>query len=212
MRLSPMRLRAAAALLLGSAVPAAMAHHPMGGAVPETAWHGVLSGLAHPVIGADHLLFLVAAAVATACSDMPPARSMRLLLAFVAAGIAGAVLRVPGVELPFAEAAVGMSLLAVAALLWTRWRGLAAPMALACIAGLLHGHAYGEAVIGAEATPILAYLAGLMVVQSAIALACFLGTRRWRAAAPAAFGRARGALAVAAGAMGTWGVALGLIG
>ncbi|RPH45387.1 MAG: urease accessory protein UreJ, partial [Burkholderiales bacterium] len=112
MRLSTMRLRAAAALLGVSAAPAAMAHHPMGGAVPETAWHGVLSGLAHPMIGPDHLLFLVAAAVAAACSDLQPARAMRLLLAFVAAGIAGTLLRVPGIELPFAEAAVGASLLA----------------------------------------------------------------------------------------------------
>ncbi|RPH42066.1 MAG: hydrogenase, partial [Burkholderiales bacterium] len=141
-----------------------------------------------------------------------PARAMRLLLAFVAAGIAGTLLRVPGIELPFAEAAVGASLLAVAALLGSRWRGLAPAMTLACAAGLLHGHAYGEAVIGAEATPIVAYLAGLMLVQSAVALACFQGARRWRNAAPAALGRARGVLAVVAGAMGSWGLAVGLIG
>lgn len=121
-----MRLHAAAALLCGSAAPAALAHHPLDGAIPQTAWHGVLSGLAHPVIGADHLLFVVAASVAAACSGVASAPAWRLLLAFVVAGVVGTLLRVPGIELPFAEAAVGASPLGVAALLWARWRGIGA--------------------------------------------------------------------------------------
>jgi hydrogenase/urease accessory protein HupE len=38
------------------------------------------------------------------------------------------------------------------------------------LAGLFHGHAFAEAVIGAEATPIIAYLAGLAVIQGALLL------------------------------------------
>jgi urease accessory protein len=38
------------------------------------------------------------------------------------------------------------------------------------LAGLFHGHAFAEAVIGAEATPIIAYLAGLAVIQGALML------------------------------------------
>lgn len=209
MRRSTMPLRAAAALFFGSAAPAVLAHHPMGGAVPQTAWHGVLSGLAHPVIGADHLLFIVAAAVAAACSGVAGATALRLLLAFVVTGVAGTLLRVPGIELPFAEAAVGASLLGVAALLWARWRGTGAAMALACVAGLLHGQAYGEAVVGAEATPVLAYLVGLAVVQSMIAFAGFQAARWGRQAAPTEFGHAQSALAVVAAATGAWMLALG---
>ena len=38
-------------------------------------------------------------------------------------------------------------------------------------AGLFHGHAYGEAIFGAESTPLVAYLAGFGVTQYAIAIA-----------------------------------------
>ena len=42
----------------------ALAHHPMGGEVPQTFWHGLLSGFGHPVIGIDHLAFVVAIGLA----------------------------------------------------------------------------------------------------------------------------------------------------
>ena len=38
------------------------------------------------------------------------------------------------------------------------------------VAGLFHGFAYGEAVFGAETTPVLAYLAGFGLTQYAIAV------------------------------------------
>jgi urease accessory protein len=41
---------------------------------------------------------------------------------------------------------------------------------LAAGAGLFHGWAYGATIIGAEPTPILAYLAGFGLVQMAIAI------------------------------------------
>ena len=44
----------AAAMILMSA-GAAFAHHPLGGMTPQTALHGLLSGIGHPVIGFDHL-------------------------------------------------------------------------------------------------------------------------------------------------------------
>ncbi|HEY9827815.1 MAG TPA: HupE/UreJ family protein [Stenomitos sp.] len=38
----------------------AIAHHPMGGEVPRTGLEGLMPGLAHPIIGPDHLAFIVA--------------------------------------------------------------------------------------------------------------------------------------------------------
>jgi urease accessory protein len=38
------------------------------------------------------------------------------------------------------------------------------------VAGLFHGHAYGEAIFGAEATPVVAYLAGFGLTQYGIAI------------------------------------------
>jgi urease accessory protein len=45
--------------------------------------------------------------------------------------------------------------------------------ALFLAAGTIHGYALAEAVIGAERTPLLAYLAGLTVIQCAIAIAAW---------------------------------------
>jgi urease accessory protein len=42
----------------------------------------------------------------------------------------------------------------------------------------VHGHAFAEAVIGAEATPILAYLFALALTQAAIGLGAMLAARR----------------------------------
>ena len=43
----------------------ALAHHPLAGLPMETGAQGLLSGLAHPVLGFDHLFFVLAAGVAT---------------------------------------------------------------------------------------------------------------------------------------------------
>ena len=43
--------------------------------------------------------------------------------------------------------------------------------------GLIHGYALGESIYGAEPTPLVAYLIGLAVVQSAVALAAMGVTR-----------------------------------
>ncbi len=40
-------------------MPSARAHHPMGGQTPETFSQGLLSGFGHPIIGIDHLAFLI---------------------------------------------------------------------------------------------------------------------------------------------------------
>jgi len=42
--------------------------------------------------------------------------------------------------------------------------------ALFAIAGLMHGYALGESVYGAEPTLLYAYLAGLAIIESAVAL------------------------------------------
>jgi urease accessory protein len=51
-------------------------------------------------------------------------------------------------------------------------RAMSAGMALAAFAlvGLIHGYALGDSIYGAERSPLLAYLIGLAVIQSAIAL------------------------------------------
>jgi urease accessory protein len=52
------------------------------------------------------------------------------------------------------------------------WRSVLPPavaLGLFVLAGLLHGYALGESIVGAEPAPLYAYLIGLAVMQSAIA-------------------------------------------
>ena len=149
-------------------LPAA-AHHPMGGAMPQTLWQGFASGIGHPVIGLDHLAFLLAAGVLAAA--LPRNQAFRAMVGFLAAGMLGLTLHMAGIGLGMTEALVAASvLLAGLALLIAKRVSAPALLAGFALAGLFHGHAFAEAVIGAEATPILAYLAGLAVVQGALML------------------------------------------
>ena len=49
--------------------PAALAHHPLGGRLPANLLEGLMSGLAHPIIGIDHFVFVMAAGLLAAFSS-----------------------------------------------------------------------------------------------------------------------------------------------
>ena len=65
-------LRATALALVAIAVTGrpAQAHHMMGGRTPSTFTEGLLSGLGHPVIGIDHLAFILAMGVAVGIAGL----------------------------------------------------------------------------------------------------------------------------------------------
>jgi urease accessory protein len=160
------RLLLPIAALALSAGPAA-AHHPVGGAMPATAMEGLLSGLGHPVIGLDHLAFLLGLALVAGLAGWG---AMRVVI-FVLASLAGVATAWMGLALPEAEVLVALSVIAIGIALLARVEAPAgAWAALLAVAGLAHGQAFAEAVIGAEATPVLSYLAGLALVQAALAL------------------------------------------
>jgi urease accessory protein len=171
----------AATLSLVLAAPA-LAHHPVDGRMPATALEGLLSGIGHPVIGLDHLAFLLAAGLIAAwIRPMSSAQALRLALVFGVAGALGTLLRMPQAGLPGAELGVALSVLALGACLLLRRAPATALLAAgAAVAGLMHGYAFGEAVIGAEATPVVAYLAGLGAVQAAL-LVLARAVGRWLA-------------------------------
>ena len=185
-----------AAILLAPA--SALAHHVMDGELPATFAQGLLSGLGHPVIGLDHLAFVVA--VGLVAASAPGGRL--LPIAFLGAMLAGIGLHLASLDLPLAELVIAGSVLALGVALALGVRlsaGIAA--LLFAVAGLFHGYAYGESIVGAEPTPLVAYLAGLVLVQYAIALGALEVARRLQPsgrAVPAL--RAAGVLAVAIGA------------
>lgn len=199
-------LRSAAVAVAATALACPVwAHHPMGGAVPSTAWQGLLSGLGHPVIEFDHLLFLLGAATVTALARATPGRAAALLLAYAVAGAVGTALRVPGVVVPLAEPAVAASLLLVAVWLWTRRLPGATVVALCATGcGFFHGYAYGEAVIGAEAAPLIAYLGGLALVQTLLMMGTYFLIRRIASAAPQGMSAATRMLGALIGVSALW--------
>ncbi len=167
---------ATAATLL--ATPA-LAHHPLGGAEMTTFGQGLFSGLAHPVLGFDHLFFVAVMGVAAAFTG----RALTAPLAYIAAMIAGVVIATFGPALPLAEAVIAVSLLALGyVVLSGRALSAAAAMALFAGFGLFHGSAFGGAMASAEAgatgAVLAGYLLGLAAVQYAIAVAAGLLARR----------------------------------
>lgn len=157
---------------LGSAP--AFAHHLMGGRTPATFGEGILSGLGHPVIGLDHLTAVVAVGCLAAAHRSAPA----LAIAFVLAMVGGVVLHLHGTTVPGAEILVALTVLALGVLIVLHGDMPAgAAVALFAIVGVIHGYALGESIYGAERTPLYAYLIGLAVIQSVIALAAAHVTR-----------------------------------
>ena len=152
----------------------ALAHHPMGGKLPGTLAEGLLSGFGHPIIGLDHL----AAVVAVGCLSALHQGGVRLILGYVVAMTFGVALHLQGTTVPSAEALVALSVVALGAVMvWSRPMAIAIALVLFVATGLLHGYVLGEAIIGAERTPLLAYFAGLAAVQTLIAAAALFAVR-----------------------------------
>jgi urease accessory protein len=193
-RLARRAVLAAVPLLLAAAP--ASAHHVMGGRTPSTFIEGLLSGLAHPVIGPDHLAFLVAIGVVVGVGGLNRA----LAALFVAAMAVGVVVHVDGIGVPAAEIMVAISVL-LAGILIARGRALPAAgwAALFAIAGLLHGYAFGESIFGAETSPLGAYLLGLVIIQGAITVGIAGVARRHGAGVAALAPRLAGATIVGVG-------------
>jgi urease accessory protein len=158
--------KAVLALAAALAAEPALAHHVMGGAMPATFGQGLLSGLGHPIIGLDHLAALVGAGLVAARIR----RGLALPVVFVIAMAIGVAAHLARFDVPSSEALVGLSVVALGA---AAVAGPRVPAGLAALlfaaAGAVNGYALAESIVGAEATPLAAYLVGLVTIQAAIA-------------------------------------------
>jgi urease accessory protein len=160
----------AGVVILAAASSPAFAHHVMDGKTPTTFLEGLLSGFGHPVIEVPLLAaILLAGAVGARLGDF----------AFVALFVAGSFLgtAVLGLEfpLPLGETLVfaSLALLVAMLLLGSRARGLIGTAALFAIGGI-HGAAFAESIVGAETSPLAAYLLGLALMECVLAGAIFI--------------------------------------
>ncbi|MEB3195304.1 MAG: HupE/UreJ family protein [Cyanobacteriota bacterium] len=138
----------------------AEAHHLMDLThLPPSPATGLLSGLAHPVLGPDHLLFLCS------LSLVGLRHRLRWIPALLVTGLLGSGLGLLLPGLPLAEAAVAFSLVVVA-LVWLRhW-----PKALLLPAIALHGYVLSHTVLGWSQGPLAFYALGLLLSQGTLLL------------------------------------------
>ena len=169
-RLRP--ISAALLLLLAGASPA-FAHHPFEGVAASqlSSWQGLLSGIGHPLLGADHLLFLVAIAF------LGLRQPGRWVLPLLAAGLSGSlltqILPLPESFSLIAEVGVSLSLVIEGLIaLGVLPTGLLLPLIG------LHGYLLGGMIVGAEPTPLLAYGLGLFLAQGTVLLLATSLSRR----------------------------------
>ncbi|ATQ42936.1 HupE/UreJ family protein [Caulobacter mirabilis] len=165
---------ALAAAPLALAAGPALAHHGMHGEQPSTPAEGFVTGLAHPVLGLDHLAVLIGVGLLAARFR----KGLSLPAVFIVAMAGGCALHLTRLDLPFVEVWVALSIIAV---------GLAAalrpatPLPLAIglfgLGGLVHGYALAESMVGAETGAVWAYLIGLALTQSVVATAALLASR-----------------------------------
>ncbi|MEZ5817501.1 MAG: HupE/UreJ family protein [Hyphomicrobiaceae bacterium] len=173
----------ATATAWAAAAGPALAHHMMGGKLPASFGEGLLSGLAHPVIGPDHLAFVVAIGIAAA---VVPA-GISLIGAFLAASATGILAHFGALALPMSDTLAAATVIAAGVLVALgRRAGGRAWLTLAAVAGLVHGYALAESIVGADRGVLGAYLLGLAVTATCVAILVMAATRAWIAASATA--------------------------
>ncbi len=151
----------------------AIAHHPLGGKIPSNFFEGFMSGLAHPIIGLDHFAFVIASGLIAAGEFL----GLMIPIGFVLATMIGTLIHLQELNLPIPEIIVSGSVLTFGILLSIKKASNNSSVIysfalglIATLAGIFHGYAYGEAIVGAEMTPLLTYLTGFIVIQLSVAL------------------------------------------
>ncbi len=153
----------------------AFAHHPLDGRLPANFFEGIMSGFGHPIIGLDHLAFVIASGLLA----VGIARGILIPIAFVIATGIGAGIHLQAIDLPIPEIIIAASVVLFGILLVIRKNQKLTInytliiAGLAALAGIFHGHAYGEGIFGAETTPLVAYLMGFTLIQLAISLGIY---------------------------------------
>jgi len=166
------RLAALGGMLLPGVV---WGHHFMEDQLPQSFAQGLLSGLGHPVIGVDHLAFIVATGFLLGLVK----HGVWGVIAFTSGSLLGAALHLTGFGLAGGEMMVALSVILIGGVIL---RGHRIPLAWLAggliLAGILHGHAYAESIFGAEPMPLGGYLIGFCFVQFGIGMAALVLHRR----------------------------------
>ena len=85
----------------------AIAHYPLDGMAMTTFWHGFLSGVAHPVLGIDHLVFILTIGVSAVFAS----GKMKMAACALVGVFAGVALTIAGIAIPGVETLIAISLI-----------------------------------------------------------------------------------------------------
>lgn len=131
---------------------------------------GFASGLAHPFLGLDHTLAMLAVGLWAVLIARRGRSVVALPLLFMAGMPLGGGLGVIGLELPYLETAIALSVVALGALILARksW-SLGAAGALVVLFAALHGYAHGQE--SAEAATFAGYALGFTLATGLLHLA-----------------------------------------
>ena len=162
-------LRLGAGALIALAAGAAQAH-------PGHGAEGFAQALAHPFLGLDHLLAMVAVG-AWSVAALPARQRLAGPAVFLVMLLAGVMLAWSGVQLPGVEAGVALSVALFGLMLFAGRRLPAVPgLMVVGAAALLHGSAHGSEL--AAGTSMLATAGGIVIASAALhALGLAAGVR-----------------------------------
>lgn len=155
---------AATTLVLALAASTAQAHAGHGS-------EGLAAGFAHPFLGLDHLLAMLA--VGLWAGQHQGWRRAVAPAGFLAGMLGGGMMGMAAIDLPAVEAGIGLSVLALGMLAALAQRP-AWPVAAVLVAafGAVHGHAHGTEM--AEGATALAHGAGFLAATALLHAAGFL--------------------------------------
>ncbi len=161
------------AICIATVLTAGLAASP---ALAHTGGHGVslMAGFAHPLLGVDHLLAMLAVGVWAAIR--PAKTGWQGPLLFLAAIAAGAVLGTNGLAISVLEPGIVASVVLLG-LMVASGRHLPVGAGLLAIAGfaLLHGQAHGLEAGAGSAT---GFIAGMLVTTAGLHIAGYLAGRQ----------------------------------
>ena len=146
------------------------AHHPLNGGLMETFNDGLLSGIGHPILGLDHLIFIIGVGLISFISR----KFINFSFAFIGGTFLGLFSIIFGLYLPFYEIIISCSLLLLGYLI-LKGKNPAFKGFLFIFFGVFHGWAYGAIMLDRpeiNLSVILGYSMGLFLTQLLIV---FLG-------------------------------------
>jgi urease accessory protein len=147
------------ALMLLTAAPAS-AHHLMElFHLQPSPLAGLMSGIGHPLLGPDHLIFLLALAL------VGLQRSSRWMIALLVVGLLGTLVGLTTPQLPGADLLLALTLVVEGLVVIGRLPTL---LLVPCFA--LHGYGLSAPVLGWDAASTASYLLGLLLSQAALLL------------------------------------------